>query len=66
MSPVHVRPLRLPDDIAALEHLDTSSVSDAVLEVSRTADGFSLRQRAVSPPRSKRYEFAAELAGDRP
>lgn len=58
---MNVRPLRLPDDVEALSHLDVVSTADTVLNVVTTATGFSFTETPASVPLSKNHEFLADV-----
>jgi GNAT superfamily N-acetyltransferase len=52
---VLIRPLRWPDDLAALEALDTSFTTDRVYRLRRGLLAFELVEEAVDPPIHKTY-----------
>lgn len=62
---IHVRPVRLPEDHAALVQLDSSFTTDRVYRVAATPTSFTLVEEAVAPPLRKDYPLDDELGEDR-
>lgn len=56
-----LRPLRLPDDRAALCALDASFTTPRVYRVVAAANSFTLTETTVSPPLTKVYNLAQEV-----
>jgi GNAT superfamily N-acetyltransferase len=52
---VLIRPLRWPDDLAALEALDTSFTTDRIYRLRRSPLAFELVEETVAPPIHKAY-----------
>jgi ribosomal protein S18 acetylase RimI-like enzyme len=55
LAKIEIRELRWPLDLAWLERLDTSFVTDAMYDVKSELRGFSLIERGISPPFRKKY-----------
>ena len=55
---IAVRPLRWPDDRAALLALDTSFTTDRLFRLERTDNGVTLDEVAAEPPIYKSYSLA--------
>lgn len=66
MADVVVRDLQWPADHAAVARLDTSFTTDVIYGVRRTAMGFELETRSVSPPLTKAFEIEDLDSDDRP
>ena len=62
---VAVRPVRLPEDRAALLALDRSFTTDRVYRIARTADSFALEEAPTQPPLRKEFPLADDLGADR-
>jgi ribosomal protein S18 acetylase RimI-like enzyme len=57
-SPIEVRSLAWPSDLAPLERLDTTFSTDVVYDVQALPRGFVLVERAISPAFQKQYLVA--------
>ena len=62
---VTIRPVRLPEDRAALLALDRSFITDRVYRIARTADSFTLEEAPAQPPVRKEFPLADDLGADR-
>jgi ribosomal protein S18 acetylase RimI-like enzyme len=63
---IAIREARLPGDAAAIEQIDTSFTTDVVLDVAATGDGFTLRERRLAAPLTKRFPLDDVGALERP
>lgn len=62
---VQVRPVRLPQDVAALSAMDASFTTNVILEVTAAADRFGWAQVPVHPAIFKPNDLAQILAAQR-
>jgi ribosomal protein S18 acetylase RimI-like enzyme len=62
---VAIRPVRLPEDGAALLALDRSFTTDRVYRIVRTADSFTLEAIPAQPPLRKEFPLADDLGAER-
>lgn len=64
-STVAIRPVRLPEDRAALLALDRSFTTDRVYRIVRAADSFALEEIPAQPPLRKEFPLADDLGTER-
>jgi ribosomal protein S18 acetylase RimI-like enzyme len=58
---IGIRPLRWPDDRAALLAIDTSFTSDRIFRLQQTDYGVQLDEVPAKPPIEKSYSFASTI-----